>query len=438
MIAEFKFKNFFSIRTEQILSFEPTVDTFERDEYCIEVKDGVSLLKIAMIYGANASGKTNILVALSFLKDLMVDIPKDKTEEISFSPFLLDNESRKEKTEMSITFYLQKERYNLSVILDNKRIYSERLEFYPGTQPAVLYDRTYNEQSDISEVKFGNKLGVGKKGQLAISGNTINNCSVLAAFGKSNVESSRLNVVYEFFAKGVKDILHPQVSLTTFAKTHLDKDADGSLKKFMVDFLKASDFNICDIELKEEEIIITSDMEKMIQAAPIPEEAKKQMFQRGKLTNAELMFSHTTDNGEFVLSEEMESRGTIRFLGIAVLLKQLLLERKIISIDEVETSLHYELLSYFIKVYLANSKCTSQLILTTHDINLLDEDFIRRDTIWFTDKNSSGETILTRLSSLGLHKNLSPYNAYKQGKLAKLPFLGSIYLNTDLLCEEQE
>lgn len=438
MIAEFKFKNFFSIRTEQVLSFEPTVDTFERDEYCIEVKDGVSLLKIAMIYGANASGKTNILVALSFFKDLMVDIPKDKTEEISFSPFLLDNESRKEKTEMSMTFYLQKERYNLSVILDNERIYSERLEFYPGTQPAVLYDRTYNEQSDISEVKFGNKLGVGKKGQLAIIGNTINNCSVLAAFGKSNVESSRLNVVYEFFAKGVKDILHPQVSLTTFAKKHLDNDTDGSLKKFMVDFLKASDFNICDIELKEEEVIITSDMEKMIQAAPIPEEAKKQMFQRGKLTNAELMFSHTTDNGEFVLSEEMESRGTIRFLGIAVLLKQLLLEKKIISIDEVETSLHYELLSYFIKVYLANSKCTSQLILTTHDINLLDEDFIRRDTIWFTDKNSSGETILTRLSSLGLHKNLSPYNAYKQGKLVKLPFLGSIYLNTDLLCEEQE
>ena len=156
MIAEFKFKNFFSIRTEQILSFEPTMDTFERDEYCIEVKDGVSLLKIAMIYGANASGKTNILVALSFLKDLMVDIPKDKTEEISFSPFLLDNESRKEKTEMSMTFYLQKERYNLSVVLDNERIYSEKLEFYPGTQPAVLYDRTYNEQSDISEVKFGN------------------------------------------------------------------------------------------------------------------------------------------------------------------------------------------------------------------------------------------------------------------------------------------
>lgn len=437
MIAEFKFKNFFSIRSEQVLSFEPTMDTFGKDEYCYEVKDGVNLLKIATIYGANASGKTNILMALSFFRDLMVDLPKDRTEEIDFTPFLLDDESRKSKTEMSMAFYLEKERYNLSVVLDNKRIYSEKLEFYPGTQPAVLYNRVYNQESDISEVKFGNKLGIGKKGQAAIVGNTINNCTVLAAFGKSNVESSRLNIVYNFFSSSVKDILQPQVSLTTFAKKNIDDDKDGSLKRFLVSFLKASDFNISDIELKEEEVLITPEMQKMIEVAPIPEEAKKQMFQKGKITNAELMFSHTTDHGDFVLPEGMESRGTIRFMGIAVLLKQLLLEQKIILVDEMETSLHYELLAYFIKVYLANSCNPSQLILSTHDINLLDEDFIRRDTIWFTDKNNSGETILTRLSSLGLHKNLSPYNAYRQGKLVKLPFLGSIYLKDDTLCEKE-
>lgn len=437
MIAEFKFKNFFSIRSEQVLSFEPTMDTFGKDEYCYEVKDGVNLLKIATIYGANASGKTNILMALSFFRDLMVDLPKDRTEEIDFTPFLLDDESRKSKTEMSMAFYLEKERYNLSIVLDNKRIYSEKLEFYPGTQPAVLYNRVYNQESDISEVKFGNKLGIGKKGQAAIVGNTINNCTVLAAFGKSNVESSRLNIVYNFFSSSVKDILQPQVSLTTFAKKNIDDDKDGSLKRFLVSFLKASDFNISDIELKEEEVLITPEMQKMIEVAPIPEEAKKQMFQKGKITNAELMFSHTTDHGDFVLPEGMESRGTIRFMGIAVLLKQLLLEQKIILVDEMETSLHYELLAYFIKVYLANSCNPSQLILSTHDINLLDEDFIRRDTIWFTDKNNSGETILTRLSSLGLHKNLSPYNAYRQGKLVKLPFLGSIYLKDDTLCEKE-
>ena len=431
MIAGFQFKNFYSIKSEQRLSFEPTTDNFKCDEYCIEVKEGVRLLKIGTIYGANASGKTNILVAISFFRDLLVDVPKDKTEKIDFYPFLLDNTSRNEKTEMTMSFYLNKERYSLTVVFDQQRIYTEKLEVYPGTQPANLYLRTYKTETDSAEIKFGGKLGLGKKSQLAITGNTINNCTVLAAFGKSNVESSRLNSVYDFFANSIDEMLPLHRPLSMIAKKYLDNDKDGELKSFLIDFLKASDFNISNLELKEEETPITPEMEKIIQSAPIPDEAKEQMLKQGKITNSELLFSHLTDNGEFALPEKIESRGTIRFMGIAVLLKQLLQENKIICIDEVETSLHYELLSYFIKVFLSNSEKGSQLILTTHDINLLDEDFIRRDTIWFTDKDSCGETKLTRLSSLGLHKNLSPYNAYKQGKLVKLPFLGSIYLNTE-------
>ena len=119
----------------------------------------------------------------------------------------------------------------------------------------------------------------------------------------------------------------------------------------------------------------------------------------------------------------------MRFLGMAVILNFLLKTNRFVPIDEMETSIHYELLAYFLKVFLANSNGTSQMLLTTHDINLLNEDFIRRDTIWFTDKDELGETKIVRLSSLGLHKNLSPYNAYKQGKLVKLPFLGSQYIN---------
>jgi AAA15 family ATPase/GTPase len=429
MIAEFRFKNFYSVKTEQILSFEPTSDTFNNDEYCIEVKTGVRILKIGTIYGANASGKTNILIALSFFKDLMVNIPKDKTEEIDYFPFLFDEVSRNQKTEMGMSFYLDGEKYSLNVEFDNHRIYKEKLDFYPGTQPANLYYRTYKLDTDSTDIKFGGKIEISKKGQHIITGNTINNCSVLAAFGKSNVESSKLNTVYRFFSNYINDILRPQTSLTSYTKSHLDKDKNNELKNFLIDFLRASDFNISNLELKEEDVPITPEVEKIIRSAPIPEEVKKEMFQKGKVINAELIFNHKTDNGEFSLPENLESRGTIRFMGLAVLLKQLLEDNKVICIDEIETSLHYELLSYFIKVFLANSTGNSQLIFTTHDINLLDEDFVRRDTVWFTDKDSCGETKLTRLSSLGLHKNLSPYNAYKQGKLVKLPFLGSIYLD---------
>jgi AAA15 family ATPase/GTPase len=217
--------------------------------------------------------------------------------------------------------------------------------------------------------------------------------------------------------------------LSGYVKSQLNKDVTGDLKKFILNFLKASDFNIEDVALHEEEEQITPEMELLIQNAPIDKEAKTEMLRRGKITNTELTFKHKAGDKVYDLLEEYESNGTMRFLGMAVVLNFLLKGNRFVPIDEVETSIHYELLAYFLKVFLANSNGTSQMLLTTHDINLLNEDFIRRDTIWFTDKDEFGETKIVRLSSLGLHKNLSPYNAYKQGKLVKLPFLGSQYFN---------
>jgi hypothetical protein len=437
MIAEFSFKNFLSIRTEQCLSFEATSDDFKEDEYCVKMKNGTRLLKIAMIYGTNASGKTNVLAAMSTFRDLMLDAPKDKSQEIRITPFLFDDISSKEKIEFRMIFYIEEERYVLTLSLDKKRIYSESLIYYPSIQPAKLYERTYDEKTDSSDISFGSKLNLNKKNKQAITGNTINNCSVMAAFGKANVEYSKLNLVYDFLSKEIVDILEPRTSLLSYIKQQLDKKDDGGLKDFIVNFLKASDFNICNIELREEELIITPEMEELIQISPMPKEAKKEMIQKGVITNTELLFKHRTENGEYELSEDFESHGTLRFMGLAAILRLLLQKKKIICVDEIESSLHFELLSYFIKVFLANDDKGSQLIMSTHDINLLNEEFIRRDAVWFTDKNSQGETLLTRLSTLGLHKNLSPYHAYKQGKLVQLPFLGSVYLNDENLCEAQ-
>lgn len=197
----------------------------------------------------------------------------------------------------------------------------------------------------------------------------------------------------------------------------------------IVIYIQISYFNIEDVVLHEEEELITPELEQLIQNAPINNETKAEMLRKGKITNAELTFKHKVGDKLYDLSEEYESNGTMRFLGMAVILNFLLKTNRFVLIDEVETSIHYELLAYFIKVFLANSEGTSQMLLTTYDINLLNEEFIRRDTIWFTDNDEYGETKIVRLSSLGLHKNLSPYNAYKQGKLVKLPFLGSQYIN---------
>ena len=441
MIAEFNIENFFSIKSAQKISFEPSSDIFMSDEYSYEVKDGVRLLKVGIIYGANASGKTNILNAVEFFRMLVLRMPKDRNETTRVVPFMLDDTSKNEKTKMSMVFYIDQSKYILSFELDAKHIHFETLIVYDSIRPTRLYSRSYDVATDSSIIEFGANLKMTKKNQDVISGNTINNCSVLAAFGKSNVERTRLNDVYDYFAKQVKDVLAPGMLLSGYVKSRLDNDETGDLKKFVLAFLKASDFNIEDVVLHEEEELITPELEQLIQNAPIGEEAKAEMLRKGKITNTELTFKHKAGDKLYELSEEYESNGTMRFLGMAVILNFLLKTNRFVPIDEVETSIHYELLAYFLKVFLANSNGTSQMLLTTHDINLLNEDFIRRDTIWFTDKDELGETQVVRLSNLGLHKNLSPYNAYKQGKLVilfylqlsyflvKLPFLGSQYIN---------
>lgn len=429
MIAEFTVENFYSIRSTQKISFEPSSDSFMSDEYTYEVKDSVRLLKVGIIYGANASGKSNVLGAIEFFKMLVLRVPKGRNDTTRAVPFLLDETSKTKTTKMSMSFYVNQLKYILSFELDKKRIYSETLTVYESIRPTKLYSRSYDPDTDSSVIEFGTNLKMAKKNQDAIAGNTINNCSVLAAFGNSNVEKTKLNDVYDYFAKQVKDVLAPGMLLSGYVKRHLDKDKDGNLKKFILNFLKASDFNIEDVTLHEEEELITPELEQLIQKAPIDDDAKSEMLKKGKITNTELTFTHKAGNGLYELSEEYESNGTMRFLGMAVILNFLLKKNQFVPIDEVETSIHYELLSYFIKVFLANSNQTSQMLLTTHDINLLNEEFIRRDTIWFTDKDEQGQTNVVRLSTLGLHKNLSPYNAYKQGKLVKLPFLGSQYFD---------
>ena len=431
MIQEFQVQNFYSIRERQTISFVPTNDGNMREQYVHEVAEGVELLKIGIVYGSNASGKTTLLRALSYFRSVMLDKPVSKNDGMGYFPFLLDKHSRDEHSHMQMTFWVNGEKYVMSLEFDSKRIYEESLIVYTSARPTTLYKRIYQPESDHTEVSFGAKAGIDKATQRAIEGNTTNNCTVMAAFGQSNAHVSKLNDVFDFFLSGMQNILTPRDYLSFDVKNELKNDKDGKKKRFLLQLLKASDFNIVDMTLDEREDQITPDMETAIKGAPIPEEAKIEMLRRGTIKHDDIMFMHTGEEGEYELHEGLESAGTHRFLGMSIVLYYVLHENNFIPIDEIETSIHYELLAYFIKLFLANSEGSSQLLMTTHDINLLNEDFIRRDIVWFTDKGSQGATQLKRLSSLGLHKTMNPYNAYKQGKLVDLPFLGSIYLETE-------
>lgn len=397
MIADFSVENFYSIRTKQTLSFVPTIEKYLSDTYLVEVTPNVKLLRLGIVYGANASGKTKLLQALDFFRKLLMVYPSSRTDVIDYYPFLLDSDSKTTPSKMQMNFYLEGERYCLDLEFDRQHILKEQLSVYTSVRPSMLYARSYIKGNDSTRVEFGKALQLNRHDQDIIYGNTLNNCSVLAAFGKSNVEKTRLNTVYEWINHNFSVCINPTNTSMDFLHKQLQQDEDKTLHTFIKQFLQKSDFNISEFDLSPDGKSIT--------------------------------FHHQTSSGDGTLPEALESNGTLRYMSIAVLLKYLLYNNQFMMIDELETSLHYELISYFLRFYLNNDTGTSQMLIATHDINLLKEDFLRRDVVWFTDKNENAETELVRLSQLGLHKNLSPYNAYLQGKLVKLPFTGETYID---------
>ena len=428
MIASFTVQNYLSFRQPVTFSFEPTSDNFMSDEYLVEVKEGVHLLKIGIIYGANASGKTNLIYALNTLRTIMCLPTEDKTKPVNVVPFLLDSHSKEERSSFELTFYIGTEKYSLSLLADSQRIYQERLVYYPSSRAAVLYDRSYNAEQNLVEIIWGTYLKLSKKSCLAIEGNTIPNMSVMAAWSKTNVEVSRLNDVYRFFSEQLFLPISTS-SLASYVRETLRDDQDGSVKNFAKKFLQASDFNISDIEIEDEEVQIDETIIGLLSSLPISESAKLDWMKDGVFHKEQFVFTHRTAEGTYQLPESVESSGTFQMLMLSVLLYKILHGESIMVIDEIESSLHYELLSYFVRTFIASSDIPSQLFFTTHDLNLLNEDFIRRDTIWFTEKDEYGSSRLTRLPQYGLHKNVSPYNAYRQNKLARLPFVGSQYID---------
>ncbi|MDO9510333.1 MAG: ATP-binding protein [Bacteroidales bacterium] len=426
MILEFRVENFLSFREEQILSFEPSSDKEYESQYCVQVKEGVKVLKLGMIYGANASGKTNLLKSLEFLRRFILNQKKDKTEQTGSIPFHFDVLYSTKPSKFKLTFYLNQIKYVYSVVLSEKRVIEENLIYYPGIQPAVFFERWFNEEKEKSIIKFGGTIDLKSSDRKLIEGLTISNSSVFSAFAKANVEKSIFNDVFNWFSEDFMQMIHPSTDLFGWTSSRLEKDV--LCKDFVLEVLQKADFNISAIDIDEEEIPIDEELESKISSLDMPEHMKKEILQKKLLKAKDISFQHTTKLMEKNLPRKLESNGTIRFYGLGGVLNKLLSSNTFLCIDEIENSLHYDLVAHFVKTFLMNSN-NSQLLFSTHDINLLNEDFLRRDTVWFTDKNDFGASELYSLLDFKLHKNLSAYNAYTIGKLGAKPLLGEILLS---------
>lgn len=425
MIVKFSVRNFGSIKDKQTLSFEADKSSHLEDHYVIHTKNNHRLLKLGLIYGANASGKTSVLKSIEFLRDLVLNPEEKKNTALRYSPFLFDETTSKLSSELSIEFIQNDIKYLYEVEFNQKAIIKEELYNFNSTK-ANIYKRTTNIENQFSEIKFGSKFSVDKSFKKTLESNTLWNNTVLGGYLKTNIELKELKEVINWFG----DYLAPMVLSDTQLEGYVTSKIDSSnlKKENIVKILSKADFNISNINIDEEKKDIDSKTLKIFEALDLPNE-KIEEIKKSPLVRLE--FEHTIGESKFSLPFEKESQGTQRYYGFAGLLAMLIKGSMAIPIDELESSLHPDLFTHFLLSFLINSK-SSQIIASTHNREVLNNrDIFRDDVIWFTDKNEYCATELYSLADFDtsvIRDTSNVFNAYKIGKLGGVPNLNDYYI----------
>lgn len=421
MLINFSVQNFGSIKDKQTLSFVADKSTHLEDYYIINA-GGMRLLKLGLIYGANASGKTTVLKALDFLRVIATEPLENKTESLDFKPFLFDFDTPKQNTKLSIEFIRNEVRYFYEVELNQQAIIQEELYYYPNK--VNVFKRTTDLEKQLSEITFGNKIKISKTTTDVLKANTLSNNTVLGGFLKTNMESSELKDVTDWFRGCLFPIIRTRYSWHSPIFTEFDRSID---KNIVINILKKADFNISDILIKEE--VNPNNFTFSLKNDPTIHTKKEKVVKEKKIE-----FEHIVNMRKYALSFSDESQGTQIYYELGCLLSVLIKGLITLPIDELESSLHPDLYTHFLLTFLVNSE-KSQIIATTHNREILNnKDIFRNDAIWFTEKTEDSATELYSLADFDtsvIRDTSNIYNAYRIGKLGGVPNLGDYYIDLD-------
>ncbi|MHC5764124.1 MAG: AAA family ATPase [Nostoc sp.] len=380
------------------------------DNNVFAVDNHLKLLKSAAIYGANASGKSNLAKALSFMKWFMINSSKEtqSTEKIGVEPFELSTETEALPSFFEIVFLLNGTKYKYGFEANQKRVISEWLSYVPNTSLTRLFERVYDGNS--RKIKY-----LSKKFQAQdIYPKTRSNALFLSVAAQFNVEiaekildwlTKKVNIV-----SGLDDRDHLSYTISYLANKNYNKSE-------IIQLIKKLDLGIKQIRIKEAKNIPIEKIPYPFKGENSIKTGHERFDRRGNYISI-----------KFFDLDNQESEGTKKIISIAGLLVDTLKYGKVLIFDELDARLH-PLISKAI-VELFNSKNTNpnnaQLIFMTDDTNLLSNKLFRRDQIWFTEKNKYGATDLYSLVEYKIQNETSFESDYIKGRYGAIPFIGDL------------
>ncbi|MBX9935415.1 MAG: ATP-binding protein [Burkholderiaceae bacterium] len=421
MLVEFSITNFRSINQRQTLTLAASVYDELQDLNTFNAglqNASLRLLRSSVLYGPNASGKSTLIQALAFLEKLVLQSHRNQAGDLlDLTPFKLTAASRKTDSEFEITIIEAGVRYDYGVHCNNQRISEEWLLAYPRGMPQKWFHRIWDVDSEKYRYKFSANLHGGRK-RHDWAQDTLENTLYLSKAVQNNQE--QLRVVFNWFKERLRVV---SAQHTMDSGYTVQRCADLKDRKKILEFLNAADLGIADINLKETKFSV----DQLPKGMPkkVREELAQQILKElnGKNVTS-IRFVHqdivTLESIEF--SEEEESDGTRSLFAFAGPWIDVTENERVLVVDELDTSLHPMLVHFLVK-HLHHTGSKAQLIFTTHDTTLLSQKILRRDQVWFMEKNAERASTLYPLSDFSPRENEAIERGYLNGRYGGIPFL---------------
>ncbi|MEG4441198.1 ATP-binding protein [Microcoleus sp. AT9_B5] len=378
------------------------------------INDKLILLKSAAIYGANASGKSNLVAAINFMKWFVLNSSKETqvSDAIDIEAFRLSTETEKEPSFFEIVFILEGKTFRYGFEVNAREVVSEWLFQADDSEEKMLFERDFDNYilDDFPE------------GQ-GISDKTRSNALFLSVVAQFNGKIS--GKILLWFSKNLQLISGLQD--TQYRKETLESFENDRHRHDIIEFIKKLDLGIADIEIINQPVFVIANNTAVYGSSygslyPI------------SVTQTTVQTSHPkydadgkqTSMERFDM-EKHESEGTNKLFALAGILLDTLRTGKILLIDELDARLHPLITRELICLFNSNetNPHNAQLIFTTHDTNLLTSKTLRKDQIWFTEKDNKGATDLYSLVEYKVGKNASFERDYMIGKYGAIPFIGN-------------
>ncbi|MCB2361960.1 AAA family ATPase [Clostridium estertheticum] len=409
MLMEFSVENFLSIKDRVTLSMVASKDTSHKNNLIKNADKGINILNTAVIYGANASGKTTVLRAIGFLANFLNSSHEMQIgKKIFIKPFRLDRAYLDKPSSFEIIFKTDGIKYLYGFSVTKDKVIDEYLYYYPKGRQSIIFERENTDQ-----YKFTNDIEL----QTQIK-NKFHSPNKLFLSTASLWDYKLAQIPFEWINNNLQIIIsHERLEEITADMMKENEIINKKVKYLIKNVVKdIEDITFTEIELNKKDNPLLK---------YLTDDAKSKLLSTNDNKLLSVNTAHKINNSkelvEFDLAEE--SDGTRKLFGILGPWVTVLEQGHTLIVDELDIRLHPHLTRFLVELFQNPdvNKKNAQLIFSTHDTNLLDQDLFRRDQIWFTEKKEDNSTDLYSLDDFTVRKDAAIEKGYLQGKYGAIP-----------------